>query len=356
MKLLEYEAKKLLAASGISTPKSQLITGPEDDFLSIFPTILKSQVLTGRRNKYGGIQIVKTQAELEQTLPKVFSADIEGYQAVSVLAEELVDIDQEIYLNLTVNRDEQAIVLLAHKDGGVDIESQPVEAFFREVIGVRPIEATALTLAEYLGLEDQEFALGELLQNLLNCMHTNDALLLEINPLVVTADGKLVAADCKMELDNAAAFRHADWDFYDKPMSANFVELHRNGTIATIANGAGLAMATVDAVQAAGYTPANFLDVGGGANKESILASFRKLMNYPRLEAIVINIFAGITRCDEVARAILAARDEISSLPPLHVRLEGTNIDEARSILSKSGLTLHASLENAVGSIGGNNA
>ncbi len=352
MKLLEYEAKSLLASSGVAVPESQLITDPTSGFLSNLPAVLKSQVLTGRRNKYGGIQIVKTQAELKQTLPTVFAADIEGYKAVSVLVEELVDIDREIYLNLTINRDEQAIVLLAHKDGGVDIESQPIEAFFREILSAATIETTALALAEYLELENQEFALSELLKNLLDCMHANDALLLEINPLVITTDNKPVAADCKMELDNAAAFRHADWDFYDKPASANFVELNRHGTVATIANGAGLAMATVDAVQAAGYEPANFLDVGGGANKESVLASFRKLMDYPKLQAIVINIFAGITRCDEVARAILAARDEIDTLPTLYIRLEGTNIHEAREILTKSDLTLHSSLTSAISSIG----
>lgn len=352
MKLLEHEAKKLLTSSGVTVPKSQMITSPEEDILSILPTVLKSQVLTGRRNKHGGIKIAKTQSELEQYLPQVFMADIEGHMATSVLAEELLDIDREIYLNLTVSRDEQAIVLLAHKDGGVDIESQPVDAFYREVIDRQSLEVTALRLAEYLGLEEQEFALSELLKNLLDCMEHNDALLIEINPLVVTKDGRLVSADCKMELDDAASFRHSGWDFYDKPSNANFVELNPHGTVATIANGAGLAMATVDAVQAAGYAPANFLDVGGGANKESVLASFREIVKYPALEAIVINIFAGITRCDEVARAILAARNEIDDLPSLYIRLEGTNVDEARKILNESSLTLYPSLEAAISSIG----
>lgn len=353
MRLLEYEAKSLLATSGITVPISQLIMDADDTTPLKLPAVLKAQVLTGRRNKYGGIKIVHSQKEFDSTLRSVFAVDIEGYRAANVLAEELVDIKREIYLNLSVDRDEQAIVLLAHKDGGVDIESQPTEAFYRQVIDTSSVDVAALGLAEYLGLEEQEYALGELLKNLLECMSTNDGLLLEINPLALTSNKQFVAADCKMELDNAAAFRHPDWDFYDKPTSANFVELDRQGSVATIANGAGLAMATVDAVQAAGYTPANFLDIGGGASKETVLASFRELMSYPKIQGIVINIFAGITRCDEVARAILAARDEITNLPPLYIRLEGTNVDEARSILSKQQVVLHDSLANAIGSIGG---
>lgn len=352
MRLLEHEAKNLLTASSVAIPQSQLIEHLDDAVSPRLPVVLKAQVLTGRRNKYGGVKIVRTQEEFDSALPSVFAADIEGYSAASVLAEELIAIDREIYLNLSVSRDEQAIVLLAHKDGGVDIESQPIEAFYRQVIGTKSLEEIALGLAEYLELEAQEYALGELLKNLLSCMRTNDGLLLEINPLALTTGGQLVAADCKMELDNAASFRHTSWDFYDKPSSANFVALNKQGSVATIANGAGLAMATVDAVQSAGYTPANFLDIGGGASKETVLESFRELMNYPELKGIVINIFAGITRCDEVARAIVAARDEIANLPPLYIRLEGTNIDEARSLLGKRHIALYASLAEAVDAIG----
>lgn len=351
MKLLEHEAKQLLAQAAIPTPHSQLISSP-DDTMPDTPTILKAQVLTGRRNKFGGIKIARTQADVASDIQEVFAADIDGHTATSVLAEELLDIDRELYLNLSIDREKQAIVLLAHHDGGVDIESQPRDAFFQEAIDTSFDETQTQRLAEYLGLEDLEFSLGELANNLLDCMRSNDATLIEINPLVVTADRQLVAADCKMELDSAATFRHLDWDFYDKATDANFVELNPKGTVATIANGAGLAMATVDAVQASGYQAANFLDVGGGASKESVLRSFRELMKYPQLSGIVINIFAGITRCDEVARAILAARNELENLPQLFIRLEGTNVDIARDILAKSGLTLYASLEEAVAAIG----
>lgn len=346
MRLLEHEAKRLLATSDVMVPKSQLLHTP-DELPEMLPAVIKAQVLTGRRNKFGGVQIVREQEKLADAVRSVFAADIDGYTATSVLAEELLDIGREFYLNLSVDRDEQAIVLMAHKDGGVDIESQPPDAFFREVVD-DTTETQALRLAEYLGLESQEFALGELIEKIVSCMRANDALLCEINPLVLTRDNRLVAADCKMELDNAASFRHPDWDFYDKPASANFVELDKEGVVATIANGAGLAMATVDAVSAAGYSPANFLDIGGGANKATILAAFHELMTYPKLEAIVINIFAGITRCDEVARAILAAREEISHLPQLCIRLDGTNVDQAKEILAESQLPLYTSLGDAV--------
>lgn len=315
------------------------------------PVVLKSQVLTGRRNKFGGVKIVHKPEQLGAAIDAVFAVDIDGYNASVVLAEELLPIKRELYLSLSIDRDQQAVVIMAHRDGGVDIESQPVKAFFREAID-KNIDAHALRLAEYFGLETHEFSLGELIKQLVNCLHSNDALLCEINPLVVTADDNLVAADCKMELDNAAVFRHPDWDFYDQPMRANFVELHHDGDVATIANGAGLAMATVDAVQAAGYSPVNFLDIGGGANKDTVLASFRELADYSSTRAIVINIFAGITRCDEVARAIIAAQREIDNLPALYIRLDGTNIDEARQLLSQDKIPLYDSLEQAIKSIG----
>lgn len=350
MRLLEHEAKHLLAASGVTVPKSELLSTP-DEVPELLPAVVKAQVLTGRRNKFGGIQVVRERAELAEAVRSVFAADIDGHTAARVLVEELLDIDRELYLSVSVDRDEQAIVLMAHKDGGVDIESQPIDAFFREVFDEN-IEAQALRLAEYFGLESQEFALGELIGKIVSCMRAQDALLCEINPLALTRSGTLFAADCKMELDNAAAFRHPEWDFYDTPVSSNFVELNKQGTIATIANGAGLAMATVDTVQTAGYSPANFLDIGGGASKDTVLAAFHELMNYPVLDAIVINIFAGITRCDEVARAILAARQDIPTLPMLYIRLDGTNVDDARAILAESNLTLYASLGDAVAAIG----
>ena len=184
-----------------------------------------------------------------------------------------------------------------------------------------------------------------MVKNLYRCLIKNDATLIEINPLIYTTDKKLVAGDCKMELDDAAHFRHPEWKFEEKPTNTNFVTLDENGSIATIANGAGLAMATVDAVRDFGMNPANFLDIGGGSNSASVLAAFQKIMEYPNIKAIVINIFAGITRCDEVAKAIITAKEQISDLPPLSIRLAGTNVEQANALLAEHNIQLLPTLE-----------
>jgi succinyl-CoA synthetase beta subunit len=187
-----------------------------------------------------------------------------------------------------------------------------------------------------------------MVKNLYRCFIKNDATLIEINPLVLTTDNQLVAGDCKMVLDDAARFRHSEWQFEAEQADANFVVLDPHGTIATVANGAGLAMATVDAVVAGDMTPANFLDIGGGASTETVLAAFRRITEFTQVKAIVINIFAGITRCDEVARAIVAARDQIDTLPPLCIRLAGTNYEEAAEILAKANITLLPTLQDCI--------
>jgi succinyl-CoA synthetase beta subunit len=203
-------------------------------------------------------------------------------------------------------------------------------------------------LAEYLDLPGHTFALQDIIERAYKCFTKNDATLIEINPLVLTAQNKLIAGDCKMELDDAAAFRHPDWNFEDKPANANFVVLDQDGSIATIANGAGLAMATVDAVATAGIKPANFLDIGGGANAASVLAAFERIMEFAHIQAIVINIFAGITRCDEVAKAIITAKDQIEDLPPLFIRLAGTNFEAAAELLAAEKITILETLEECL--------
>ena len=344
MKLLEHEAKTLLQKAGIPIPAARLFSAENGELPNV-PTVLKAQVLTGRRNKFGGIALVYDQHSVAAQLQSVFAANIDGHTPKSVLAEELLAIEREFYLHLSIDRDAQSIVLLAHKNGGVDIESHSTDEFFRLPITDNVDDTKTLQLAEYLELETHEFALGELANNLLNCMRQNDATLLEINPLVLTKEGKLVAADCKMELDNAAAFRHPDWNFYDTPASANFVTLNEQGTVATIANGAGLAMATVDAVTASGLVPANFLDIGGTATSDKILDCFRQITTLDNIKVIIINIFGGIVRCDEVARAIIDAQRQIPDLPKLAIRLSGNRESEARQLLAQYNLPLFDSLE-----------
>ena len=345
MKLLEYEAKGLLKKASVATPKS-FIAGSVSEFL---PAVLKSQVPTGGRGKAGGIIIVHDSSEYDAAIKKLSSLEIKGFLPRTILGEELLDIKHELYLSLLIDKQAAEIVLMAHKNGGVEVEDNPEDSYLKITIGEKPnFDSVGQSLADYFDLSDQTFALQDLVEHLQDCFVKNDALLLEINPLVVTADDTLIAGDCKMELDDAATFRHADWQFEAEKSETNFVTLNEAGNVATIANGAGLAMATVDAVADAGLTPANFLDIGGGASEASVLAAFKRIMEYPDIKVIIINIFAGITRCDEVARAIIAARAELPDLAPLSIRLAGTNYEQAAALLREQYINIHSSLNDAI--------
>ena len=346
MKLLEYEAKTVLGSYNIPVPKSSLVDDPEDSIP--VPTVLKSQVPVGGRGKVGGVRIVEKAEEVSNTASEILSLTIKGHTPKVLLAEELLSIEHEYYLSLVINKSAAVIELMAHKEGGVEVEEQ--SNFKRWPIDDQNTANVAAELADYYDFNDTE-NLSMLLTNLYRCFTQSDATLLEINPLILTVDNKLVAGDCKMTLDDAARFRHPEWDFEEAPANANFVTLDPHGSVATIANGAGLAMATVDAVADAGFTPANFLDVGGGANEASVLAAFEKIMEYPNISAIVINIFAGITRCDEVAKAIISAKDQISDLPKLYIRLAGTNYEAADELLTSAGIPLLPSLADCLAAI-----
>lgn len=330
-------------------PASSIVSG--DLVSSQLPAVLKSQVPIGGRGKAGGIRVVATSDEAASATQDLLNLPIHGHTPTTILAEEVLAIRRELYLSLYIDRDAAAMTLLAHREGGVEIEFQSTSGFFTRAITPETAEACGRALAEYYDLPKQAFFLQELCKNLLSCFQINDATLIEINPLVLTNDDQLIAGDCKMELDDAAHFRHPDWHFETAVTDSNFVVLNPEGTVATIANGAGLAMATVDAVSARGLVPANFLDIGGGASKDSALAAFKRIMEFPNIEAIVINIFAGITRCDEVASAIIAAKRELTSLPPLFIRLSGTNFEAAVQLLDAEHIatlpTLEACLDSA---------
>lgn len=341
MRLLEYEAKTILQRSDIPVPKSQIIRSERDR--PKLPTVLKSQVPTGGRGNAGGIQIVESPDLLESTIRDLFTLGIKGCKPNTLLAEEKIEIISEYYLSIMIDRPKARIQLLAHKSGGVEVEDNDPDSFL--TLTFENIDTIGERLAEYYDLPTQSFALQDMVKNLYKCFIKNDATLIEINPLIYTTDKKLVAGDCKMELDDAAYFRHPEWEFEEKPTNTNFVTLDENGSVATIANGAGLAMATVDAVRDFGMNPANFLDIGGGANSASVLAAFEKIMEYPNIKAIVINIFAGITRCDEVAKAIITAKEQIPNLPPLSIRLAGTNVEQAKALLAEYNVQLLPTLE-----------
>ncbi len=344
MRLLEYEAKNLLSACGMPIPRGKVFAINESQTIAA-PIVLKSQVPIGGRGKLGGVQIVRRQSAIESTARKMFNLEIKGFLPSKLLAEEILDISREFYFSLNINRQTAAVELLAHTGGGVEIENQDTAAFFRRDIANKKFGSLADELADYLDIADKAFLLQDIIENAYRCFIDNDCLLLEINPLVLTSDGKLIASDAKITVDDAAAFRHLDWQFEDNSTEHNFVILNCDGAVATIANGAGLAMATVDAVTASGLVPANFLDIGGTATSDKILDCFRQITTLDNINVIIINIFGGIVRCDEVARAIINAQRQISDLPKLAIRLSGNHEAEACQLLAQYNLPLFDSLE-----------
>jgi succinyl-CoA synthetase beta subunit len=341
MKLLEHEAKTLLANSLVPIPASLLVT-KYNPVLPEVPIVLKSQVPTGGRGKAGGIIVIEEINNLQPSIQALFNLEIKGFTPQTLLAEEKLNISKELYISILIDRASSAIQLIAHINGGIEVEDN--KNFKTWSLNNPNFDAIGQELATYYQLPGQTFVIQDLIQNLYKCFIKNDATLIEINPLVLTTNSKLIAGDCKITLDDAAAFRH-DWNFEDKPAEANFVTINPTGNIATIANGAGLAMATVDAAFEAGLQPANFLDIGGGANTETLLKAFNRIVQYQNVQAIIINIFAGITRTDEVAKAIVAAKEQIPHLPPLFIRLAGTNHDAAVKILTDKGIVIMPNLQ-----------
>ena len=344
MKLLEYEAKAILTSSDISVPRSY-IAREDPDFL---PAVIKSQVPVGGRGKAGGVKIVTDTSDYTRGVSDIKQLSIKGFTPRTLLVEEVLDIERELYLAILIDKSTRSIVLMAHENGGIEVESNNTDDFFRVTLNGKNTDQAGEQLAQYYDLPEKTFVLQDLIEKLFTCFTKNDAVLLEINPLVYTSDGKIVSGDCKMELDDAAAFRHPDWNFEQQIAETNFVTLDEKGSVATIANGAGLAMATVDAVADAGMAPANFLDIGGGANEASILAAFERIMEYQNVSVIIINIFAGITRCDEVAKAVIAARSKIPHLPQLYIRLAGTNFEQAATLLSQKDIPTLETLDKCI--------
>jgi len=344
MKLLEHEAKQILALANIPVPLSSLVKS--GDTLQT-PIILKSQVPTGGRGKVGGIILVNSPEELQPAIEKLSNLEIKGFLPKTLLAEEKLAIKKEFYLSILIDRQSAGVKIFAHINGGIEVEDN-TDFKSWTIESKTQAEQIGQELADYYKLPDQTFILQDLIENLYECFVTNDATLIEINPLILTEENNLIAGDCKMTLDDAAAFRH-EWSFEEKPAEANFVTIDPNGNTATIANGAGLAMATVDAAYEAGLKPANFLDIGGGANEKTLLEAFERIVEYKSLKVIIINIFAGITRADEVAKAIIAARNQIHNLPPLFIRLAGTNYEAAEKILTENNIALLPNLEAALG-------
>jgi succinyl-CoA synthetase beta subunit len=364
MKLHEHQAKEIFAKYGIPVPEGKAAFTLEQakeiaEELGEFPLVVKAQVHCGGRGKAGGVKIVKNMDELEEAVASLLGKTLKTFQCpdgkpvTRVLIEKATNIDKEYYVAITLDRSKSKPVLMASAAGGMEIEEivkENPDAIIIETIdpelGLMPYQARKMAFK--LGLPVREAS--KIFLKMWEIYKDLDASLVEINPLVTTKEGKVVALDAKMDIDDNALFRHPDLAELEdeeqlppqereaKKYNLNYVKL--NGNIGCMVNGAGLAMTTMDIVKLAGGEPANFLDVGGGANVEQIANAFRILMGDPDVKVVFINIFGGILRVDRLARGIIEASKMVEIRVPIVARLEGTNAEEGRKLLLESGLNI----------------
>lgn len=365
MKIHEYQAKTLFAEYGVPIPKGEVVrTGAEAGVVAERlggRVVVKAQIHAGGRGKGGGIKLVNDATAAEEAADSLIGSILvtpqtgaDGRRVGSVLIEEQLEIARELYLGLLIDRALSRPVMMASSAGGMDIEQVAAET--PELILRETIESTtslsgfqARRLAFGLGLEGA--AVGEgvnVMQACYQMFQRTDASLVEINPLVVTTSGKVLALDAKVSLDDSALFRHPkligfrdlaeeeELETEASKYSLNYIRL--DGNVGCMVNGAGLAMATMDIIKLAGGEPANFLDVGGGANAEQIRNAFRILMADKNVKAVLINIFGGILRCDVLAEGVIAAVAALDVAVPIVIRMEGTNVDAGKRMLQESGL------------------
>jgi succinyl-CoA synthetase beta subunit len=377
MKIHEYQAKELLSKYGVAVPRGIVARSPEEAYhaakeLGTEVVVVKAQIHAGGRGKGGGVKIAKSAEEARELASKILGMNLvthqtgpEGREVRTLLVEEGLPIDKEFYLSIVLDRATGRPVFMASSAGGMDIEevaAQTPELILKETIdpaiGFRPFQARKLAFG--LGIPAQLVnQAAKFMQALYGAYEQTDASLVEINPFLLTKDGRLFALDAKMTFDDNAMFRHADFHSLrdlneEEPLEIeaskydlNYIKL--DGNIACMVNGAGLAMATMDIIKLAGGEPANFLDVGGGASQERVEAAFRILLADPNVRAVLINIFGGIVRTDMVARGVIEAAKSIGVQVPIVVRLEGTNVEEGRRLISESGMnfTVAKGMEDA---------
>ncbi|UCC15243.1 MAG: ADP-forming succinate--CoA ligase subunit beta [Gammaproteobacteria bacterium] len=370
MNLHEFQSKQLFENYGIPVPQGIAAGSPEAAEAAVRELggdlwVVKAQVHAGGRGKGGGVKLVKSPEEAREAAEAMIGSRLvthqtgpEGLPVHQVLVEAGSRIDKELYLSLLVDRGQEKVVFMASAAGGMDIEevaaTEPEKIFSVAVhpaAGLQPYQARQLGFG--LGLDkDQLKQFGGIVTNLYRLFVESDASLVEINPLIVTADGRLVALDAKVNVEANALFRQKkllEWrdpsqeDDRENEASAhglNYVSL--DGDIACMVNGAGLAMATMDLIKLQGGEPANFLDVGGGATAEKVAEAFKLILSNEGVRAILVNIFGGIVRCDLIAEGIIKAVKEVGVSVPVIVRLEGTNVDKGRALLAGSGLDIIA--------------
>ncbi|MCA1834724.1 MAG: ADP-forming succinate--CoA ligase subunit beta [Actinobacteria bacterium] len=356
MDLFEYQAKDLFRKYGIPVPDGKVASSPKQAGAIATKlggnVVVKAQVQVGGRGKAGGIKLASTPAEAESVASQILGMDIKGHKVRRVLVERAGDIKSEFYASFLLDRSEKnrAVLGMASARGGVDIEevaaTEP-EAIARvsvsPLVGLRPYHIRALLFGAGIPAEAHK-GVGSLLEKMYEALVSGDGALVEVNPMALTGSGDVVALDAKVSIDDNAAFRHPDLEklldvsALDKQERAakerglNYVKL--DGTVGIIGNGAGLTMSTLDVVAQAGGTPANFLDIGGGANAETMASGIGVILSDRKVKSLLVNIFGGITRCDLVAQGILEALQQLGDVKaPIVVRLDGTNAEEGRKIL-----------------------
>ncbi len=365
MKIHEYQAKAILSRFGVPVPQGDVVFTPEDAGAVARKlggtVVVKAQIHAGGRGKGGGVKVVKSPDEAQQAAQKMIGSTLVTYQTgphgqivQRVLVEQGLKITRELYLGLVLDRSSERPVVMVSPDGGVEIEKVAEETpdrIFKEFvhpgIGLGAFQARKLAFA--LGLQGPQVGQAvKLISAVYGAFVATDASLIEINPLIVTEEGNLLALDAKMNFDDNALYRHPDLkelrdiseedplEIEASKFSLNYIKL--DGTIGCMVNGAGLAMATMDIIKLAGGEPANFLDVGGGANAEQIRNAFKILMSDKSVAAVLINIFGGILRCDVLAEGVIAAVKELGVTVPIVIRMEGTNVEKGKQMLKDSGL------------------
>ena len=368
MKIHEYQGKELFRKFGVPTPHGMPCFSVDEAVeaakkLGGSVWVVKAQIHAGGRGKGGGVKVAKSLAEVRQLAGKILGMQLVTHQTGSggqkvrrLLIEEGADISKELYVGMVVDRGTQRVVLMASSEGGMDIEEVAAKTpekihkvFVDPVSGLT--DADAQGIARKIGVPGGSVAeTVALLQALYRCFWDSDASLAEVNPLIVTGNGRVIALDAKLNFDDNALFRHPDivamrdldeedpLEIEASKYDLNYISL--DGAIGCMVNGAGLAMATMDTIKLFGGSPANFLDVGGGATTEKVTAAFKIMLSNKKVRAILVNIFGGIMKCDTIASGIVAAAREVHLSVPLVVRMKGTNEDIGKKILKDSGLPI----------------
>ena len=372
MKIHEYQSKRIFAKYGVPIPNGKVAITPQEAYDAAKDlggrVIIKSQVLVGGRGKAGGVKLANNPEEAKERAAEILGMDIKGLTVRKVLVDEASNIASEIYMGITNDRARRMPVMMVSAEGGVEIEEvaktnpeKIIKVHINPLLGLQGYQIRDIAASIDLPRKNwKEFSV--IANGLWEAYKGSDATLAEINPLVITGEGDLLAVDGKMLIDDSALFRHVDLaemrDIDTEAASETLAREHDlayiqlDGEIGCMVNGAGLAMTTMDIVNLFGGSPANFLDIGGGANAEKVAAAFRIILSDPKVKAVLINIFGGITRGDEVAKGILEAMEEVKPTVPMVVRLVGTNAEEGRALLADANMitaeTLAEAAEKAV--------